>query len=225
MIRPKAAVVSREPRHACSLGVLLKEQFAGNARRRADHRDWPGLQVRQYPLRDTRVVTHEVCLRDAGRWVDYALRMRDFQLRLRARRLRFPTLPDNCAWRLVDTQTSEGGLPDDAIGGPVRKLDLCDEFGAHPALAAGRAPGPAAVTGDSHVERRRIRFKGRQPRPQVPRRPGVPAGADASGVMKLAVSVVAKQQAANLAVLAAPASEAADDQFLPKPGFRLEPRL
>ena len=78
------------------VGMLLEEQLAVDAGRRAHQRDRPLDEMRQDQLRDREVVVDDVELGDAGRRVDHPLGMADadaLDLGVAARLLRRRTSP------------------------------------------------------------------------------------------------------------------------------------
>ena len=100
-------------------------------------------------------------------------------------------LAGDLARRLVLAQAAEGGVAQDAVGGPGAELDLGDELGLDPDDAARRVGGQLLGEG------RGLAAERREPRHQVARHLAAEAGADPAGVHELAVLVVAEHQRAD----------------------------
>ena len=124
-------------------GVLLEEALALDAARAAQERHRPVDDERRHARPDLGVVVGEALLGDAGvRPVD-PVGMGQADLRLRGGRLGAlgRRLADDLARRLVLAQPAEGGVAQDAVGGPGAELDLGDELGLDPDDAARRVGG------------------------------------------------------------------------------------
>ena len=125
-------------------GVLLEEALALGAARAAQQRDRAVDDEGRHARPDLGVVVGEALLGDAGvRPVD-AVGMGQADLRLRGWGRLFlfgRRLADDLARRLVLAQTAEGGVAQDAVGGPGAELDLGDELGLDPDDAARRVGG------------------------------------------------------------------------------------
>lgn len=65
--------------------MLLEEQLAGNALRRADERYWPVLEVREHPRRDAVVVRDQFQLGDARTLVNDTVAVGDRDIHRRGR--------------------------------------------------------------------------------------------------------------------------------------------
>ena len=117
VIRVERRVELLDAGHLVALGVLLEEQLAADARRRAHQRHRPALQVLHHQRRDQRVVAHQVDLGGAAGGVDHPLGIGDAQRRRQAT----PAAVRRVASRAVGPPAvcAAGGLAPGGLGGLV----------------------------------------------------------------------------------------------------------